>query len=78
MNNLKDFRVQKGLSRNQLGAELGLTSRYIAFLENGERVPSLNTAVKIATFFNTSIEYIFLKNNCTKSTITGKVVEKYE
>lgn len=78
MNNLKDFRVQKGLSRNQLGAELGLTSRYIAFLENGERVPSLNTAVKIATFFNTSIEYIFLKNNCTKSTIRGEVVEKYE
>ncbi|MCJ0152860.1 helix-turn-helix transcriptional regulator, partial [Clostridioides difficile] len=39
MNKLKDFRIQKGLSRNQLGAELGLTSRYIAFLENGERVP---------------------------------------
>ncbi|EGT3847792.1 helix-turn-helix transcriptional regulator [Clostridioides difficile] len=78
MNKLKDFRIQKGLSRNQLGAELGLTSRYIAFLENDERVPSLNTAVKIATYFNTSIEYIFLKNNCTKSTFKEKGVEKYE
>lgn len=78
MNKLKDFRIQKGLSRNQLGAELGLTSRYIAFLENGERVPSLNTAVKIATYFNTSIEYIFLKNNCTKSTFKEKGAEKYE
>ncbi|HCQ5600261.1 helix-turn-helix transcriptional regulator [Clostridioides difficile] len=78
MNKLKDFRIQKGLSRNQLGTELGLTSRYIAFLENGERVPSLNTAVKIATYFNTSIEYIFLKNNCTKSTLKEKGADKYE
>ncbi|EGT5508119.1 helix-turn-helix transcriptional regulator [Clostridioides difficile] len=78
MNKLKDFRIQKGLSRNQLGAELGLTSRYIAFLENGERVPSLNTAVKIAAYFNTSIEYIFLKSNCTKSTLREKGVEKHE
>ncbi|HBG7728062.1 TPA: helix-turn-helix transcriptional regulator [Clostridioides difficile] len=78
MNKLKDFRIQKGLSRNQLGAELGLTSRYIAFLENGERVPSLNTAVKIAAYFNTSIEYIFLKNNCTKSAFKEKGAEKYE
>ncbi|CZR95386.1 MULTISPECIES: helix-turn-helix transcriptional regulator [Clostridioides] len=78
MNKLKDFRIQKGLSRNQLGAELGLTSRYIAFLENGERVPSLNTAIKIANYFNTSIEYIFLKNKCTKSTLEKKGVERYE
>ncbi|MFA3902028.1 helix-turn-helix transcriptional regulator [Clostridioides difficile] len=50
----------------------------MAFLERGERVPSLNTAVKIAAYFNTSIEYIFLKSNCTKSTLKKKGVEKYE
>lgn len=69
MNNLKTLRIKKNLSRNELASELGLTSRYIAFLEKNERIPSLSTAVKISSYFNTSIEEIFLESNCTKSTL---------
>lgn len=69
MNNIKRYREEKALTRDQLGLELGLTGRYIAFLERGERTPSLNTALKISEYFGVKIEDIFLNNKCTKSTI---------
>ena len=68
MNNLKKYREEKSLSREQLAVELGVSGRYIAFLEQGQRTPSLNTAIKIAKYFNASIEDIFLDKKCTKST----------
>lgn len=68
MNNIKKYREENSLTREQLASELGLTGRYIAFLERGERTPSLNTAVKISEYFGVKIEDIFLNNKCTKST----------
>lgn len=72
MNRLKEYREKKSLSREQLAFELGVSGRYIAFLEQGERTPSLGTAIKIADFFGTSIEDIFLNKKCTKSTLKKK------
>lgn len=72
MNKLKEYREKKSLSREQLAVELGVSGRYIAFLEQGERTPSLNTAIKIANYFGTSIEDIFLNKKCTKSTFISK------
>lgn len=68
MNNLKKLRVEKNLSRKELGLALDITSRHIAFLESGERNPSLQTAYAISHFFNVPVENIFLNNKCTKST----------
>lgn len=68
MNNLKQIRIENKLSREELSSKLGLTARYIAFLENGERNPSLPTAYRISDFFNKPVEDIFLNTKCTKST----------
>lgn len=76
MNNLKKIRLENKLSREELSAKLGLTSRYIAFLEKGERNPSLPTAYRISNFFNKPVEDIFLNTKCTKSTnIKGEINE---
>lgn len=72
MNRLKECRENKALSREQLAVELGVSVRYIGFLERGERTPSLCMAQKIADYFGTSIEDIFLNKKCTKSTFMVK------
>lgn len=70
MNNLQRFREEKKLTQSQLAIKLELSPRYIAFLEVGDRTPSLKTANKIANFFNTTIEEVFLINKCTDCTHT--------
>jgi putative transcriptional regulator len=68
MNNLKHYRLKKGISQEELAIEIGVTQRHIAFIESGNRTPSLKIALKIANFFDIKIEDIFLPMKCTKST----------
>ena len=76
MSPLKDYRVKAGISQNDLAVAVGVSQRYIAFLENGERNPSLEIARKISDYFKTSIEEIFLPNECTNSTQNEKPTNK--
>lgn len=69
MNNLKSFRLKNNKSQEELALEFGVTTRYIAFLESGGRTPSLELARKIASYFETTIEEIFLASECTNSTL---------
>ena len=48
MNKLKEIRVKNNLTQQELANKLGVTQRYIAFIENGDRTPSLENACKIA------------------------------
>lgn len=72
MKDLKTLRKNAGLTREELAVKLGLSGRYIAFIEDGERTPSLNTANLIANYFGTSVDEIFLNTECTNSTFTNK------
>ncbi|WP_057566543.1 helix-turn-helix transcriptional regulator [Paraclostridium sordellii] len=62
MNKIKYLRNINKMTQTQLGELLGVTPRYIAFLEKGERTPSLDIAFKIAKIFDTTIEDIFLND----------------
>ncbi len=68
MNKLKEIRVKNNLTQQELANKLGVTQRYIAFIENGDRTPSLENACKIAKILKSRVEEIFLPNKCTKST----------
>ena len=54
--NLKELRLEKGLSQDKLGKQLGFCNQTISFWESGSREPDLDTLVKIARFFNVSYE----------------------
>mgnify|MGYP003294332095 CR=1 FL=1 len=56
---LKEYRIKKGLSRRDLAEIAGVTERHIAFIENGDRLPSLDVALKIASAVGQTIEKIF-------------------
>lgn len=45
---LKDAREAAGLSFNELSARAGVNRRAISMIESGDRIPSIETFVKIA------------------------------
>lgn len=63
---LREYRIQAGLTQLELANMIEVTPRYIAFLEAGDRKPSLETAEKIANVFKTTVDDIFLSKKCTK------------
>lgn len=68
INQLRNIRESRGLSQTELAYKVGVTPRYVAFIETGDRNPSLKTASKIAEVLNTTVDDIFLSNKCTKCT----------
>lgn len=65
MNNLKEIRIKQKLTQQDLASKIGVTQRYIAFIEKGDRTPSLENACKMAFVLKASVEEIFLPARCT-------------
>jgi len=55
---LKLLRSQKGLTQVQLSQELNISSGTVAMWETGKRIPDSETLVKLADFFNCSVDYL--------------------
>ncbi|MBU5333597.1 helix-turn-helix transcriptional regulator [Anaerocolumna aminovalerica] len=55
---LKDLRLSKNMTLEQLGKEIDSTKATIGNFENGNRKPSLDMLIKLADFFNVSIDYL--------------------
>ena len=58
---LKELRISKGLSQQKLGEDLGFCNQTISFWENGSREPDLDTLVKLANYFEVSIEELLVE-----------------
>lgn len=59
-NHIESIRKQRKISQQELADALEVTRQTISSLENGRYNPSITLAFKIAKFFNTSIEEIFI------------------
>lgn len=59
-NHIETIRKQHKISQQELADALEVTRQTISSLENGRYNPSITLAFKIAKFFNTSIEEIFI------------------
>ena len=59
-NRVEDFRVQSGLSRQELADQVGVHYQTIGYIERGEYAPSLVLALRIASVLGASVEEIFL------------------
>lgn len=56
---VKQFRLELGISQEELAFRTGLHRTYISDLERGNRNVSLETIEKLATAFNISISTLF-------------------
>ncbi|MDR2108601.1 MAG: helix-turn-helix transcriptional regulator [Coriobacteriales bacterium] len=59
-NRLEELRKQKNITQEDLAEELKVSRQTIGSLENGRYNPSIILAYKIARFFGTTIEEIFI------------------
>ncbi|MDE6059741.1 MAG: helix-turn-helix domain-containing protein [Clostridia bacterium] len=55
---LKELRIEKGLTQDQLAQETGLSRSAIGFWENGQRIPLASVIVVLAKYFNVSTDYL--------------------
>lgn len=55
---LKELRKKKGISQLRLATELHTTQNTISRYETGEREPGIDELIKIADYFNVSVDYL--------------------
>lgn len=60
---LKELRKEKGLTQSQVGAHLGMSQQNYRRWEVGERSPSGETLIKLADYFDVSIDYLVGRKN---------------
>ena len=56
--NLRKIRKEKGISQLKLALDLNTNQNTISRYETGEREPGINELIKIADYFNVSIDYL--------------------
>ena len=55
---LKQLRRQRGISQLKLAMDLGLTQNSISRYESGEREADYQTLIRLADYFNVSVDYL--------------------
>ena len=58
---LKELRLESGLSQRTLGEILNVCNQTVSFWEIGSREPDLDMLVRIAEYFNVSIDSLLLE-----------------
>ena len=60
---LKTIRKQKGYTQIALQMYTGIEQALLSKFENGERIPPTETLVRLADFYNVSIDYILCRTD---------------
>lgn len=56
--NLRQLRCRKGISQQQLAEKIGFSQQSINKYENHKIEPDIETLIKLADFFETSVDYL--------------------
>lgn len=60
INYLQEFRVKESITQEALAKAVGVTRQTIIAIEKGNYTPSVLLTLKIARYFNTTIEKLFI------------------
>lgn len=74
---LCEARENKGLTRQRVADDLGISRASLEYYEKGKRTPDINTINVIADYFGISIDYLFGKTECTSRNESLKMVCDY-
>ena len=58
-NTVQKVRQEKGVTQEELAEKIGVSRQTIIAIEKGRYTPSVLLALKLATYFDTSIEKLF-------------------
>lgn len=59
----KDLRTKKSVTQLTIAEYLGVTPRTIRFYETGERKPDFDGLIKLADYFEVSLDYLVGRSN---------------
>jgi len=59
LNNLNVLRGRKNITQEELANKVGVTRQTIIAIEKGNYTPSVLLAIKLAKYFNVSVEDLF-------------------
>ena len=62
-NRLKALRKSRGYTQVSLQMQTGIEQALLSKFENGERVPPTETLMKLAEFYNVSMDYIMCRTD---------------
>lgn len=60
---LKEIRKAKGISQLKLAMDLNTNQNTISRYETGEREPGIAELIKLADYFNVSVDYLLERTN---------------
>lgn len=63
---LKEIRKRKGISQLKLAMDLHMNQNTVSRYETGEREPGINELIKIADYFNVSVDYLIERTDNPK------------
>lgn len=64
--NLKKLRKEKGITQINLQMKTGIEQALLSKFESGERTPPTETLIRLADFYNVSIDYILCRTDNPK------------
>jgi len=62
-NRIKELRLQKGITQEQLAQHLNVAKSTIGMWENEKREPNFKMLIRIADYFDCSIDYLLGRTN---------------
>ena len=60
--NIKEFRISKNFTQEELSEKAGISSDYLSEIERGKRTPSLKRLILIAEALDVEIYKFFIDN----------------
>ncbi len=58
---LRSARETKGFTLNQIADKLGVSAKYLEYLENNPAHTPINLALRLSTVYHISVDYIFFE-----------------
>ena len=62
-NRLKELRTSRGYTQISLQMQTGIEQSLLSKFENGDRIPPTETLVRLAEFYNVSIDYLLCRTD---------------
>lgn len=84
VNRIKDLREDRDMRQSDLALAVGIDQRTISNYETGKTMPDAYALIKLADFFDVSIDYLLcrvntnLSNDAKRQNLINKIQEELE
>lgn len=70
-NRFKEIRIRNHLTQKQMAERLGVQKSVVCYYEHGERFPSYDVLLRIASIFHVSTDYLLGRDNFRALDVSG-------